>query len=136
MDAAAYFGRLARLMKDNPPASADGSMVEKLKLLGIEPGTDFDHSKLAHRTARGLPRGCRSSTTPTARSISTSRRPRRGQREKPTGCPRPQVGHSISRFVITGQRNRCSTAPGNCQELKTHNNHQHKTIASQHAAKP
>jgi len=56
MDAAAYFGRLARLMKDNPPASADGSMVEKLKLLGIEPGTDFDISKLAPGTARGLRR--------------------------------------------------------------------------------
>ena len=31
MDAAAYFGRLARLMKDNPPAPADAPMVEKLE---------------------------------------------------------------------------------------------------------
>ena len=42
MDAGAFFGRLARLMKDNPPAPADAPMVEKLKTLGIEPGKDFD----------------------------------------------------------------------------------------------
>ena len=42
MDAGAFFGRVARLMKDNPPAPADGPMVEKLKTLGIVPGKDFD----------------------------------------------------------------------------------------------
>jgi hypothetical protein len=54
MDASAFFGRLARLMKDNPPAAADTAMVEKLKKLGIEPGKDFDISKLDSGTARGL----------------------------------------------------------------------------------
>jgi hypothetical protein len=54
MDATAFFGRLARLMKDNPPAAADTAMVEKLKKLGIEPGKDFDISKLDSGTARGL----------------------------------------------------------------------------------
>jgi hypothetical protein len=56
MDAGAYFGRLARLMKDNPPAPADGAMVEKLKKIGIEPGKDFDISKVDPDTAMGLHR--------------------------------------------------------------------------------
>ena len=46
MDAGAFFGRLARLMKDNPPAPADAPMVEKLRSVGIEPGKDFDIAKV------------------------------------------------------------------------------------------
>lgn len=42
MEADAYFGRLARLLKDNPPSPADAAMVEKLKTLGIESGQAFD----------------------------------------------------------------------------------------------
>ncbi|MGO9019603.1 MAG: DUF1254 domain-containing protein [Syntrophobacteraceae bacterium] len=56
MDAGAYFGRLGRLMKDNPPAPADGPMVEKLKTIGIEPGKDFDIAKIDPATAKGLRR--------------------------------------------------------------------------------
>ena len=56
MDANTFFGRLARLMKDNPPASADAPTVEKLRKLGIEPGKDFDIAKLDSGTARGLQR--------------------------------------------------------------------------------
>jgi len=56
MDAGAYFGRLARLMKDNPPAAADGAMVEKLKTLGIEPGKEFDINKIDPDTQKGLQR--------------------------------------------------------------------------------
>ena len=56
MDAAAYFGRLARLMKDNPPAAADTPMVEKLKEIGIVPGRDFDLAKQDPGTAHGLQR--------------------------------------------------------------------------------
>jgi hypothetical protein len=41
-----YFSYLARLMKTNPPAAADAPMVEKMKAIGIEPGKDFDPSKL------------------------------------------------------------------------------------------
>jgi hypothetical protein len=41
-----YFSYLARLMKTNPPAAADGPMVEKMKAIGLEPGKDFDPSKL------------------------------------------------------------------------------------------
>ncbi len=56
MDAGAFFGRLARLMKDNPPAPADAPIVEKLKALGIEPGKDFDIATIDPDTARGLQR--------------------------------------------------------------------------------
>jgi len=56
MDAGAFFGRVARLMKDNPPAPADAPMVEKLKTLGIEPGQDFDLAKIDPDTAKGLQR--------------------------------------------------------------------------------
>jgi hypothetical protein len=56
MDAAAYFGRLARLLKDNPPAAADAPMVQKPKALVIEPGKDFDVTKLDAYVAKGLQR--------------------------------------------------------------------------------
>ena len=56
MDAQVFFARLARLMKDNPPAPADAAMVEKLKALAIEPGKDFDITKSDPDTAKGLQR--------------------------------------------------------------------------------
>jgi hypothetical protein len=56
MDAGAYFGRLARLTQDNPQASADGPMVEKLKTLDIEPEKDFDINTIDPHTAKGLQR--------------------------------------------------------------------------------
>ena len=56
MEAGAFFGRLARLMKDNPPAPADAPMVEKLNALGIKPGEDFDIAKIDLDTAKGLQR--------------------------------------------------------------------------------
>jgi hypothetical protein len=54
MDAGTFFGRVARLMKDNPPAPADGPMLAKLRKIGIEPGKDFDIDKIDPDTARGL----------------------------------------------------------------------------------
>ncbi len=56
MDAATYFGRCARLMKDNPATPADAPMVEKLKSLGLDPGNDFDFTRLAPGQARALRR--------------------------------------------------------------------------------
>jgi len=56
MDAAAYFGRLSRLMKDNPPSAADAPTVEKLKSLGLAPGKDFDLNTLSSGQARALRR--------------------------------------------------------------------------------
>jgi len=41
-----YFNYLARLMKTNPPSAADAPMVEKMRAIGLEPGKDFDPSKL------------------------------------------------------------------------------------------
>jgi hypothetical protein len=56
MDAGAFFGRIARLMKDNPPSPADAPVIEKLKALGIEPGKDFDIATIDPDTAKGLQR--------------------------------------------------------------------------------
>jgi hypothetical protein len=56
MDAGTFFARVARLMKDNPPAPSDGPIVEKLRTLGIEPGQDFDIKTIDPYVARGLER--------------------------------------------------------------------------------
>lgn len=56
MDAAAYFGRLARLIQDNPPAAADTAMIEKLKDIGIEREHAFDITKVDPNIAQGLQR--------------------------------------------------------------------------------
>ncbi|HKI35111.1 MAG TPA: DUF1254 domain-containing protein [Gemmataceae bacterium] len=54
MDAGTYFKLLAALLKDNPPAKDDASMVEKMAKVGIVAGKDFDVSKLAPAVAKGL----------------------------------------------------------------------------------
>jgi hypothetical protein len=41
-----YFSYLARLMKTNPPATADAPIVAKMAQIGLVPGQDFDGSKL------------------------------------------------------------------------------------------
>jgi hypothetical protein len=41
-----YFNYLAKLMKTNPPAAADGPMVATMAKIGLVPGQDFDASKL------------------------------------------------------------------------------------------
>jgi hypothetical protein len=54
-----YFNYLAKLMKTNPPAAADAAMVEKMKAIGIEPGKDFDPSKLGafdRELIKGVPK--------------------------------------------------------------------------------
>lgn len=56
MDAGDYFGRLASLLKDNPPLPDDGPMVENLRQLGIAPGKDFDINAVDADTARALER--------------------------------------------------------------------------------
>jgi uncharacterized protein (TIGR03000 family) len=54
LKAGEFFKLLARLMKDNPPAREDADMVARLKKIGIEPGKDFDISRLDPAVARGL----------------------------------------------------------------------------------
>lgn len=56
MDAQTYFGKLAQLMKDNPPSPDDADMIETLKFLGMEPGKYLDFSKLDGNMKRGLTR--------------------------------------------------------------------------------
>ena len=54
MDAGVFLKRLATLMKDNPPYPADGRRLWMMKKIGIEPGGDFDISKVDPAIARGL----------------------------------------------------------------------------------
>ena len=54
LGAAEYFGRLAQLMKDNPPAPADAPMVATLASFGIEAGKRFDFEALSTAERRGL----------------------------------------------------------------------------------
>lgn len=63
LDAAAYFGMLAKLMKDNPPALADAPMIKKLAKLGLVPGKDFDVSKLDEDTKKGLEQAVKAGQT-------------------------------------------------------------------------
>lgn len=42
MDAAAYFGRFAELLKDNPPNPVDYPMLHRLERLGFKVGQSFD----------------------------------------------------------------------------------------------
>lgn len=57
MDAATFFGRLNRLMQDNPPAAADAPALERFAKLGIGPGKPFDGSKLDPAVAAALDEG-------------------------------------------------------------------------------
>lgn len=59
LDAAAFFGRLATLMKGNPPAAADKPMIDKLGRLGIVPGKDFPRDVLSPEISQGLSAGVR-----------------------------------------------------------------------------
>jgi hypothetical protein len=54
LDAKAYFGMLASLLKTNPPAAEDAPMVAKLAKIGIVPGQDFDASRLDPAVVKGL----------------------------------------------------------------------------------
>jgi hypothetical protein len=54
LDASAYFGLLAELMKANPPAKADAPMLQELARLGIVPGKPFDAAKLGPDAAAAL----------------------------------------------------------------------------------
>jgi len=46
LDAASFFGLLAQLLKDNPPAAEDADVVARLAKLGIVAGEKFDLEKL------------------------------------------------------------------------------------------
>jgi hypothetical protein len=54
MSAAAFFDRLATLLKANPPPASEAPILEKLKTIGIVPGEKFELAKLDPATAKGL----------------------------------------------------------------------------------
>jgi hypothetical protein len=59
LDMGTYLSLLAALMKDNPPAAADGPMVAKMAKLGLLPGQPFDLGRLDPAVAKaieGVPR--------------------------------------------------------------------------------
>jgi hypothetical protein len=49
-----FFKRLAQVLKDNPPYAADARMVEKLKLLGVEAGKEFDPDEIDQQVRKGI----------------------------------------------------------------------------------
>jgi hypothetical protein len=49
-----FFKKLAALLKDNPPYPADAKMLERLKRIGVEPGKEFDPSKLDPGIRKGI----------------------------------------------------------------------------------
>jgi hypothetical protein len=49
-----FFKKLALLLKENPPYAADTDMIEKLEKLGVEPGKEFDPSKLDPKVLKGI----------------------------------------------------------------------------------
>ena len=56
MDVATFFGTMARVMKDNPPAPADAAILERLASVGIVAGKAFDLRALDAATRKGLER--------------------------------------------------------------------------------
>jgi hypothetical protein len=46
LDIDAYFERLAKLMKNNPPTAEDAPIIARMARIGLVPGQDFDPSKL------------------------------------------------------------------------------------------
>jgi hypothetical protein len=54
MTAAAYFERMARLLKSNPPPASEAPILAKLAMIGIKPGEHFDAGTLDPEIARGI----------------------------------------------------------------------------------
>jgi hypothetical protein len=59
MDGPAFFQRLATALKANPPRPADRPMLRRLKMIGLQPGQDFDADRVDPATAKGLTRAAR-----------------------------------------------------------------------------
>jgi hypothetical protein len=54
MNAERYFSNFAELLFSNPPHKEDAAFVAKLKLIGIEPGSEFHFNKLPAQTIASL----------------------------------------------------------------------------------
>jgi hypothetical protein len=55
MSANEYFTLLCKLMKDNPPTTADAPQLQKFEKIGIVAGKDFDPSKLRADLVKRIP---------------------------------------------------------------------------------
>ncbi|KAA0107829.1 DUF1254 domain-containing protein [Methylobacterium sp. P1-11] len=63
MDATTYFNLLATLMKDNPPALADGVPVAKMASLGVVPGHSFNPASQSPAIREAIDRAPREAIT-------------------------------------------------------------------------
>ena len=105
MDAGEYFGRLASLLKDNPPLPGDGPMLEDLRQLGIEAGEDFDINAvgtlnlLEAMLAKGVKRIVFSSTAPVGQTSSQAPHTWHASRESPLAAPDGQASAQAPWFV-------------------------------------
>jgi hypothetical protein len=54
LDAATFFDRLAKLMKDNPPAPADSVLVRRMVSIGLVAGQPFDTTRLGPEATAAL----------------------------------------------------------------------------------
>jgi len=59
MDGPTFFNHLATALDDNPPYPADAPMLKRLEKLGVEPGKDFDASRVDPATAKGMSRAAK-----------------------------------------------------------------------------
>jgi hypothetical protein len=57
MDMATYFAYASKLMKAHPPHVTDWSIVNRMSRIGIEPGKDFDATKLDPTIKKAVERG-------------------------------------------------------------------------------
>ncbi len=75
MDPQEYFGRVARLLLDNPPHSADRARVERMAALGVGPGRPPAWSRhdrlLVREIARGMANGLAQLEATAAQALSS-----------------------------------------------------------------
>jgi hypothetical protein len=71
MSGTEYFTLFAKLLGDNPPAPADGPMVEKLAKLGIVPGQPFDPSKADPKLVAAINRAPKNGVAMIEKKIDT-----------------------------------------------------------------
>jgi hypothetical protein len=57
MDAAAFFGRFAGLLKENPPSQVDYPMIHRLERVGFKVGQNFDVAKAPANIRQAFERG-------------------------------------------------------------------------------
>jgi hypothetical protein len=88
MSAATFFGRLAALMKANPPPEADAPILARLAKIGIVPGQPFDAAKLDPAVARGLEKSVETAMAKLQAAAKTA-----GQLQNGWRIPSPLLGN-------------------------------------------